>query len=74
MAQTKKSIREAYNIKTYRQFGWRVRRNTELCEAIEKTLITKGASLNYIITQQLAKFYDVPMPDPDLDASHSGKR
>jgi hypothetical protein len=67
MAQTSKAKREAYNAKTYRQFGWRVRRNSELCEAIEQTLATKDVSLNHIITQQLAKFYGVPIPASCID-------
>jgi len=64
MAQTAKAIREAYNAKTYRNFTYRVRRNSELCEKIEQTIGTKGASMNHIITKALADFYDVPIPEP----------
>ena len=67
MAQTAKAIREAYNAKAYRKFNWRVRRNSELCEAIEQAIAAKGVSLNHIITKQLAQYFDVPMPAPHLD-------
>jgi len=68
MAQTNRVIREAYNTKTYREYKLRVRRNSELCQAIEKTMDTKGASLNFIITKLLAAHYGVPMPEPHLDS------
>ena len=67
MAQTRKAIREAYNAKAYRDFKWRVRRNSDLCAEIEKTLATKGASLNHIMTKLLAEHYGVSMPEPHLD-------
>ena len=64
MAQTNKAIREAYNAKTYRQFGFRVRRNSELCTAMEATANAKdGRSLNFIITKLLAEHYGVPVPE-----------
>jgi len=68
MAQTSKAIRDAYDSRTYKQIKVRVRRNSELCEAIEKTMDTKGASLNFIITKLLAAHYGVPMPEPHLDS------
>jgi len=64
MAQTKKAIREAYNAKTYRKFGLRVRRDSDLCKCLEQTMRTKDASLNQIITSLLAVHYGVPMPEP----------
>jgi hypothetical protein len=67
MAQTKKARREAYNAKAYKQYQLRVRRGSELYTAMEKTIDTKGASLNYLITKLLAEHYDVPMPEPHLD-------
>jgi len=67
MAQTSKAIREAYNARTYRQFKLRVRKNTDLCEAIEASLATKNASLNYLVTKLLAEYYGVAMPEPHPD-------
>jgi len=67
MAQTQKSIRQAYNNKTYREFKIRVRRNSDLCVAMESTLSKKGASLNFIVTKLLADFYDVSFPESFLD-------
>jgi predicted HicB family RNase H-like nuclease len=67
MAQTSKAIREAYNTKTYRSFTFRVRKNSELCERMEKTVATPGASLNYLIAKLLAEHYNVPLPEAHND-------
>jgi hypothetical protein len=67
MAQTSKTIRKAYDTKTYRQYGWRVRRNSELCEKLEDFKLTQGASLNWLVNSLLAKHFEVPMPDAHND-------
>jgi predicted HicB family RNase H-like nuclease len=67
MAQTKKANRKEYDTRTYKQYNFKVRRKSELYEKIEAAKDVKGVSLNYIITQQMAKYFDCPMPEPHLD-------
>lgn len=56
MAQTSKEIREAYNKKTYRQYNFRVRRDSELYQWIEGYR-ESGNAINMLVIQQLEEYF-----------------
>ena len=62
MAQTKQSIRDAYNAKTYRQFKFKVRKGSTLYDKLDDFISTKGTSLNFLVCKLLAEHFDVPPP------------
>ena len=56
MAQTSKAKREAYNKKAYKQYNFRVRRDSELHRIME-AYKAEGNAINELITQQLEKHF-----------------
>ena len=67
MAQTRKSIRAAYDANTYKEHKFRVRKNSDLNIRIEKFKKMKGTSLNYLITKLLCDHFDESYPRPEYD-------
>jgi len=56
MAQTRKEIREAYNKKTYKQYNFRVRRDSDLYKFLEEWK-NAGNSVNELTVQRLNEHY-----------------
>jgi hypothetical protein len=52
MAQTRKDIREAYNKKAYKQYNFRVRKDSDLCRWLEEYK-DGGNAINELIVQRL---------------------
>lgn len=56
MAQTRKEIREAYNKKAYRQYNFRIRRDSELQRWIEEYK-DAGNAINELVVQKLTEHF-----------------
>jgi len=64
VGKTSTAAKSRYNQKAYKQFILRIRKDSELCAAVENFQNGKGSSLNYLITGLLAKHFNTPIPVP----------
>jgi len=62
--KTSTAAKSKYNKTAYKQYILRVRKNSELCEAVEGFKSQKGTSLNHLIIKLLCEHFNTPMPDP----------
>jgi predicted amidophosphoribosyltransferase len=65
--KTSNESKRKYNQKAYATHLYVYRRNSEFAERIAEFKAKKGTSFNYLITQLLAKHWDVPVPVPEMD-------
>ena len=67
--KTSTQSKTKYNENAYAQYIFRVRKRSELNEAINEFKSQKGTSLNYLITKLLCTHFDVLIPIPEMDGT-----
>jgi len=65
--KTSTEAKRNYNKCAYSTHLYSYRKNSELGECIRDFKARKGTSLNFLITELLAKHFEVPIPIPELD-------
>ena len=59
MGKASTKSKDRYNESVYARYTLRVKKDSELYDKIEEFMSHKGTSLNYVIIQQLLKFFKV---------------
>ena len=59
MGKTSSKVKDRYNKANYKQYVLRIRRDTELFEAVEAFISKKGTSLNFIVESLLKEHFKI---------------
>lgn len=66
--KTSTESKRKYNREAYATHLYSYRKKSELGECIRDFKTVKKNSLNYLITELLSKYFDVPIPSPKTDS------
>ena len=67
MGKTSTESKRKYNESAYATHLYSYRKNSDFGERVRELKAQKGTSLNKLITQLLAKHWNVPEPMPHMD-------
>lgn len=66
--KTSTESKRKYNKGAYSTHLYAYRKNSEFGQRVREFKAGKGTSLNFLITQLLAKHWGVPIPIPEMDS------